>query len=343
MTAPGPAALTVLSVSGRPDVGADILSGTPWDGAVATPLAQDASVRRYVRLTKPDGSTAILATDPSPESCAAFAALSAHLRGLGLSAPKVLSVDNAAGMMLLEDLGDALYPKVIAAEPASEHSLYSCAIDAILTYSGATPPGLTPLDAKTMAAQNMIAFEWFADHPAPALQDRLEDVFAAHISPPHALMLRDVHADNLIWLPDRAGVARVGLLDFQDAMLCSRLYDIVSLIEDARRDLSPGLSDALYAKVADRLGLSLADVRTEAAALSLQRNLRILGVFARLCLRDGKASYLAFIPRVWGYIQRALDHLGNAGLTDAVRAALPEPSPDRLQALEAACSTIQKR
>lgn len=330
-------------MSGAPDMSAELLRGTDWASATHAPLAQDASARSYARLTNSAGQTAILAKDPSPESRTAFMALSAHLRGLGLSAPEVLAIDNDAGLLLLEDLGDALYTRVIAADATAENRLYSSAIDALLVLSGATPPKLNTLGPDTMANQAMIAFEWYAGRVEPTIEPLLSGVFADHIGAPDALMLRDVHAGNLIWLPDRIGVARVGLLDFQDAMVCSRLYDVVSLIEDARRDLPRDLADRLYAKAAAGLGRDLPDVRAEAAALSLQRNLRILGVFSRLCLRDGKTPYLAFIPRVWAHIQRALDQLALQSLTETLREALPEPSPDHLQNLEDACGTIQKR
>lgn len=325
------------------DMALAFLKGTDWASATHAPLAQDASARSYARLTNSAGQTAILAKDPSPESRAAFASLSAHLRGLGLSAPAVLAIDDNAGLLLLEDLGDALYTRVIAADAKAENSLYSCAIDTLLMLSGAAAPKLTPLSPDVMADQAMVAFEWYAGQTAPSIEPLLRHVFESQVSAPDALMLRDVHAGNLIWLPDRIGLARVGLLDFQDAMLCSRLYDVVSLIDDARRDLPRDLADRLYAKAATGLGRDLPSVRIEAAALSLQRNLRILGVFSRLCLRDGKSAYLPFIPRVWAHIQHALDQLGRQNVTEAMRDALPEPTPAYLQELEDACGTIQKR
>lgn len=319
-----------------------ILMGTEWEDAYFTPLAKDASVRCYSRLRNAAGHTSILAQDPSHESRAAFVAMSSHLRYLGLSAPEVYAADDEAGMMLLEDLGDQLYPRVISDDPSCENSLYSAAIDAILTVSAASAPNLPKLDAAKMAAHAMVVFDWYAQRPAPSLQVTLESVFASYVPSTEALMLRDVHAQNLIWLPDRAGPARVGLLDFQDAMLSSRLYDIVSLLDDARRDVPRDIADALYSIAADRLSMPLADVHMEAAALSLQRNLRILGVFARLCLRDGRANYLVYVPRVWGHIERALNRLGEPDLTAALRSALPQPTPEHLETLENACGTIPK-
>lgn len=321
----------------------DILHGTPWLGATARPLAVDASRRHYTRLTNAAGRSAILAHDPQPASRKAFAAISRHLRGLGLSAPEVLATDDAAGLMLLEDLGDAVYPRVIAADPGMENSLYSTAIDALLSLSAAPPPAFPRLDAPEMARQTMVAFDWYAHQPVPGLQARLETLFLDELTPPNALMLRDVHAENLIWLPDRTGPARVGLLDFQDAMLCTPLYDVVSLVEDARRDVHHDLADQLYRMAALRLGRSNDDVRREAAVLSMQRNLRILGVFARLCLRDAKPGYLAFIPRVWGHIWRALDRLGDDELSRMLDAALPHPTVEHIGTLEASCGTIRTR
>lgn len=317
------------------------LDGTVWQDARIVPLAKDASVRRYHRLTAPGGETAILAHDPSPASLRAFVSVGAHLLSLGLSAPRVFKTDERAGLLLLEDFGDALFPKVIAQAPEMENRLYHSAIDALFGLHTAPPPSLRPFSLDDMADQAMVAFAWYGGRPAPDLQPILQEVFARHIAAPTALMLRDVHAENLIWLPEREGPARTGLLDFQDARLASPLYDFVSLIEDARRDVPRPLADALYQRAAEHFGMSYANTQTEVAALSLQRNLRILGVFARLCLRDGRQDYLRFVPRVWGHVIRALDTLGNDGLSKALLAALPAPTTRHLQHLGAACGTIQ--
>ena len=124
---------------------------------------------------------------------------------------------------------------------------------------------------------------------------------------------RDYHAQNLLWLPDRDGVARVGLIDFQDAVAGSAAYDLISLTEDARRDVSPELAEETtrhYLAAMKQQGSPLdeAQFRREMAVMAAQRNTKIVGIFARLYKRDGKARYLAFLPRVWGYLERDLSH-----------------------------------
>jgi aminoglycoside/choline kinase family phosphotransferase len=130
---------------------------------------------------------------------------------------------------------------------------------------------------------------------------------------------RDYHAQNLLWLPERSGIARVGLIDFQDAVAGSQAYDLISLIEDARRDVTPQLAEAATAHYLAAMRAQGANVDENAfrhamAVMAAQRNAKIVGIFARLYRRDGKARYLAFLPRVWAYLERDLEHPALAGL-----------------------------
>ncbi len=317
------------------------LSGTPWEQAHRHPLQQDASVRRYQRLTQSSGETAILAHDPSATSRARFAQLSQHLLSLDLSPPRVLEVDDRSGFLLLEDLGDARFPELISERPAMENHLYSCATEAILVASLAPAPELEVLSPSDMADQSMLGFEWYGDTAPSDVKMRLFDLFEAELSPPDALIQRDVHAENLLWLPERDGPARIGLLDFQDARLAPPLYDVVSLVEDARRDVGMGAKDAAYDFVAERLGRPRTAVDREAAVLSLQRNIRILGIFVRLCLRDGRPNYLHHLPRVRRHVEAALDVLKADTLATVLNAALPQASTEFLAHLENQCGKIR--
>ncbi|MDJ1009432.1 MAG: phosphotransferase [Paracoccaceae bacterium] len=317
------------------------LAAAGWGGATRTPLAGDASRRLYERLTLGEARAVLMI---APEGSAAdirrFADLAAHLRGLGLSAPNVLADNAEAGLMLLEDFGDRLYPAAIAAEPALEPRLYRAAIDCLFVLQRAAPPsGITVFSAGEMADQASLAFTAYgrADPGrqrgfAEALEEALEKVAG-----PPVLMLRDFHAENLFWLPDRAGPAAVGLIDFQDARLASPLYDIVSLLWDARRDLDIGLRSNLLKRVADRLGRTFADISADTATLLLQRNLRILGIFTRLALQDGKPRYLDHVPRVWGYIEEALAAPHLAPLAPLVRQGLPAPTEAYLARFRSTC------
>jgi aminoglycoside/choline kinase family phosphotransferase len=156
------------------------------------------------------------------------------------------------------------------------------------------------------------------------------------------LVLRDYHAENLIWLPERIGAARVGLLDYQDALAGHAAYDLVSLLEDARRDTSPDLREAMIRRYLDRHpGLHGAAFRAAYAALGAQRNLKIVGIFARLAIRDGKPRYLSLIPRVWGHLQSDLAHPALAPLRDWVARHVPPPDPAALARAAAAAEAAR--
>ena len=153
------------------------------------------------------------------------------------------------------------------------------------------------------------------------------------------ILLRDFHAENLIWLPNRSGVARVGLLDFQDAMIGPACYDLVSLLWDARRDVAQSTIKQMITHFAGCTGRLQQDTQTAFAVIGLQRNLRILGIFARLCIRDGKARYIDFIPRVWRYVQTSLTHPSLTKLKAEIDPVLPEPTPGNLTRLRQKCAT----
>ena len=326
----------------------DFLSRAGWGSAVRTPLAGDASARHYERV-RLNGKTAVLMdAPPAPgQDVGPFLRIGAHLRKLGLSAPAVLAQDEINGFLLLEDLGDALFSRAIAADAGLENRLYSSAIEVLADLARHAPPqGLIRLDAVLMGQMVQPVVDWYlpgatgtAGDPAP-LGHLVETLAGSLVTGPEVLMLRDFHAENLIWLPDRTGVARVGLLDFQDAMAAHPAYDLVSILQDARRDVPPGLETAMIARYADLTGQETAQFAAAYALLGAQRNLRILGVFARLCMHYGKVQYVGLIPRVWSYLQRDLTHPALAPLADLAAGLLPEPTPDRLQRIADKCGTI---
>ncbi len=178
------------------------------------------------------------------------------------------------------------------------------------------------------------------DKLVSSFRSQIAALLDQHVTGHPVLIQRDYHSENLLWLPERQGVARVGLLDFQDAMTGHRAYDLVSLLQDARRDVPLEIETTM---ISHYLGQTSLDRDTFEAAyhmLGVQRNLRILGVFARLCLRDGKAHYVDFIPRVWGYIQRSMTHPALHGIRNTIMADLPEPTSDNLKRLKDQCASI---
>lgn len=321
------------------------VSASGWGAATRVPLAGDASNRRYLRLKQPDGTRAVLMDAPPDrgEDVRPFTAIARHLRGLGLSAPAILAEEAQTGLLLLEDLGDALYARILAQDPAMEPELYRTATDLLIELHRHAPPeGLAPYSPPLMADLGTLALDWYRDGGS-SLEDTplrrqfhatLETHLAALPETESVLIQRDYHAENLIWLPDRTGVARVGLLDFQDAMRGHRAYDLVSLLHDARRDVSPETARAMLAHYIATTGADAGTFTTAFHWLGAQRNLRILGVFARLSLRDGKPHYVALIPRVWAHLQTDLRHPALAPLASLIAEALPAPTPARLDALK---------
>lgn len=327
---------------------ADFIAASGWHGAATCPLAGDASNRRYLRLQRPDGARAVLMDAPAErgEDVGAFARIARHLSGLGLSAPRILAEDSAQGFLMLEDLGDALFARVLETAPDKEPGLYEAATDVLVELHRHPPPnGLEPYSPRVMADMATLAFDWYAfggtDAETPeraAFHADMNALLARHAACADVLIQRDYHAENLLWLPERTGVARVGLLDFQDAMRGHRAYDLVSVLQDARRDVPSKVETAMIDRYVAATGVDPEAFITAYHCLGAQRNLRILGVFARLCLRDGKAHYVDLIPRVWGLLQRDLAHPALRGIAAHVHDSLPAPDPALLERLRQRCA-----
>lgn len=329
-----------------------------WGGAALEPLAGDASTRRYVRLRRDGGATALLMDAPPKAESAAcppdadeatrqklgynavarlagpdsrrFAAFSQALAARGLAPPDILDADYEQGLLVLEDLGDDLFARAISGgTPALP--LYEAAVDVLLAlHATQAPPALgvieprVPLltyDALAYKAEVDLLVEWLypllKDKPlSPDLRAEWDALWQNALSGirvgTHVIVLRDYHAENLFWLPERHGLHRVGLIDFQDGLSGSPAYDLVSLLEDARRDVDAGLAVAMLERYVTGAAnrdrhFDAEGFRSDYALLGAQRNAKILGIFARLWRRDKKPGYLKLIPRVWRYIERDLD------------------------------------
>jgi N-acetylmuramate 1-kinase len=335
----------------RPAETCAFIARSGWGSAHRQHLAGDASDRRYERLRHGAATAVLMDNRPGgADDPAAFSAMARHLRGLGLSAPAILAEDLPSGFLLLEDLGDDLYARLLASDPTREADLYAPAVDTLLHLQAvAPPPGLPNLTAEDWATAAGFALDWYAfaatgEKPdAQAFHRALTDALRAHADGPRVLILRDYHAENLLWLPGREGLRRVGLLDFQLGQLGQPGYDLVSLLQDARRDVATGTETAMIARFAAARGEDPARFAAHYATLGAQRALRILGVFARLCLVAGKPHYLRLIPRVWGQLQGNLAHPALADLRAICDATLPEPTPDILQKIEEQCPASPSR
>ena len=324
------------------------LMGTEWAGVTPIALAADASARRYFRLGRDDGHTAVLMDAPPTDgqTVAPFISIAELLREYGLSAPKIYAQDLEHGFVLLEDLGDAVFSTEIASDRALELPLYAAAVDVLgELHKQPLAKDVPVFTADVMGDMIAPAYDWYrwaitgerADdrrrHAELAITETLTG-FAKK-----SLSLRDYHVENMIWLPDRTDVARVGLLDFQDAMIGPAGYDLASLLMDARRDVPGEIVSEMITRFAAATGLDRADVALSVSALSVQRNLRILGVFARLALKFGKPRYLDFLPRVWRYVQVGLTHPDLEQIAGQIASDMPEPTPQVIRDLANRCGT----
>jgi aminoglycoside/choline kinase family phosphotransferase len=299
----------------------DFAAAHGWADAAVVPLAADASFRRYFRLKNGAKSALVMDAPPGKEDVRPWLSIARHLVVLGFSAPRVLAADEAAGLVLLEDLGDDTFTRLLA-KGTDETALYDLAVDVLIELhrrpmAQAVPTGLAPYDEAKLLDEAALLPDWFlpAAGAAPGSDSRVaylsawRTALAAARAVPETLVLRDYHVDNLMLLPDRTGVARCGLLDFQDALRGPAAYDFVSLVEDARRDIAAATRAAARRRyLAAFPALDAAAFDTACAVLGAQRHAKVIGIFTRLHRRDGKAQYLAHIPRVWRLLERALPH-----------------------------------
>ncbi len=348
----------------------DFLRRSGWGAAARFPLGQDASTRRYERLVRSDGQTALLMDAPPVEDAPcpptadeatrlamgwnaatrlaasrveAYVALAGELRSRGLSAPDVYAHDRETGLALVEDFGTSReFARLIERGAADEVSLYEAAAETLARLHAAPPPEaahghgetwpILTFDRLALATNADLFIEWVPRLDGRARVDeatrtRWAEARDALIDQamgfPRAFTLRDYHAENLIWLPQRAGVARVGLLDFQDAVLGWDAWDLAMLTQDARRPVSPAAREAALTRYLDGSGVLRADLDARLAVIGALNALRIAGVFARLVVRDDKPRYRAFLPRQVSLLAVNLAHPAAADMAALVREIAP--------------------
>lgn len=337
-------------------------------------LQGDASARRYGRIyagttreailmdapRQPDGPVirdglpysriAHLAEDVRP-----FVAVADALRARGLTVPHIRAQDLQHGFLIIDDLGDRVFGAEVLAGTVDQATVWRAATDVLLALHATPPPRdlsvagdgeyrLPIYDARAMAIETELLTDWFWPAVKGAAIDAAAraqfvalwaDVIAQLEQAPPAWVLRDYHSPNLLWLPEREGLARVGLIDFQDAMCGPAAYDLVSLLQDARVDVATELEAELFdhycTASAGRADFNREQFAFTYAAIGAQRNTKIIGIFARLAKRDGKPGYLRHIPRLWRYLERNLSHPALAPLRQwydthlppALRGAMP--------------------
>ena len=317
------------------------LEAAGWGMAQRAPLAGDAGNRKYERLSHPPKDLSILMdADPaSGENIRPFLNIAAHLKSCGLSSPEVYDANRDLGLILLEDFGDQLLFDVAISSPELEYPLYKMCLDALeRLHQTPPPPNVGSYFPQDMAQATEITLPWYCspDLAAAITAELINQLNSLDWTHP-VLVLRDFHAQNIVYRPEQSGLAQIGLLDFQDAQLGHPLYDAASLIHDARRSLHPDVERRLKDALAQTYAGS-DNFHHALSTLSAQRNLRVLALFARLCLRDGKPGYLKLMPHVWNNLWRDLSHPHLSNLFRICQ-SLPEPTPKRQSELRAKCAS----
>lgn len=289
-----------------------------WGQAREQALPVDASFRRYFRLEQASGSVLVMDAPPEREPLSPFVRVARHLVALGFSAPRILDIDEKEGFLLIEDFGDRTFTRLLA-DGDDEDALYELAVDTLAALHGRAEAGRIALpryDLAPLLEEAALFVDWYwpeqrgsacPDAVREAYFEAWRQVFAALPALPPTLVLRDFHVDNLMLLKGREGLAACGLLDFQDALIGPPAYDLVSLLEDARRDIDPARADRLYRRYCAAIGdLDEASLAASYAALGAQRHAKVAGIFLRLLRRDGKSAYLKHVPRVLALLDRQL-------------------------------------
>jgi N-acetylmuramate 1-kinase len=297
----------------------EFLASCGWKDADILPLAGDASFRRYFRVVNGNRSAVLMDAPPPHEDPRPFIAVAEWLVSRGLSAPEILARDLDKGLLLLADFGNCRLRETLDSDPARERELYELATDVLVHLHGHSPMDGLPVHGLDQWLEEVKLFtDWYC--PAVGAQVDVEAYRQAwrEVLIPLAndglgpvTVLRDYHAENIMLVEGRDGVAHFGLLDFQDALCGHPAYDLASVLEDARRDVPPGIERAMIDRYVAATGNGEAFEQAY-WALAAQRNTRILGVFTRLWKRDNKPGYRRFQPRMWGLLERDLaqPHLG---------------------------------
>jgi aminoglycoside/choline kinase family phosphotransferase len=288
---------------------ADFLDKLGWGQGDVLPLAGDASFRRYFRVAD-HGRSAILMDAPPPhEDPRPFIAVAEWLGARGFPAPAIFGTDLEQGLVLIEDFGDARMRETVDAAPESLLRMYEAAVDILIRLRGEPAGPWRAYDRKELQREADLLIEWYCPAiglavDAAGYAKAWDEVFEHALAAEPVTVLRDYHAENLMLI---GGTEALGLLDFQDALAGHPAYDLVSLLQDARRDVEPEIEAAMLARYRRVTGVG-DDFDAAYHVLGAQRNAKIIGIFTRLWQRDGKPRYPAMCPRVWRYLNRDLDH-----------------------------------
>ncbi|MEI8321317.1 MAG: phosphotransferase [Alphaproteobacteria bacterium] len=307
----------------------DFLALHGWGHKLVTPLRADASKRTYYRLGSEESEMAILMDcPPAYDSVVPFVTIATILHNMGYSSPKIIAQDPKQGFLILEDFGHLTFTNYLKAATDAT-ALYEAAVDVLIDlhkkWDQVPAEKVPPYNLEKFLTESALFIDWYypkimGHKISEKAAEEWQKIWTELLSPlAHKpfLVLRDYHVDNLMWLPHRKDLARCGLLDFQDAALGPRSYDLVSLLEDARLDVSPALQHRMLQRYLDAFPeLDQDEFLQEYYILGAQRNSKIIGIFSRLAFRDHKTHYLSFIPRVWALLEGDLKHASLHKLKD---------------------------
>ncbi len=291
-----------------PEKAVDFLSDIGWNGAHIISMTGDASFRRYFRVNK-DNKYAILMDAPPPhEDPKPFIDVAQYLTNAGFRAPQIYGSDLERGLVLIEDFGDQRMREHLDDAPHDEERIYKQAIDIIIKLADVPPADVPLYDEETYIREVNLLPEWYLpavniDCDGAAYENLWKEALAPIYGARKVTVLRDYHAENAMLLSD----GDMGIIDFQDALLGHQAYDLVSLLQDARRDVTPELEQKMLAYYINNINVDKSFL-DHYALLGAQRNAKIIGIFARLCFRDGKYKYLDYLARMWRLLERDLEN-----------------------------------
>jgi len=297
----------------------NFLSSLGLQEASISMLAGDASFRRYFRLNFKERDLVLMDAPPPEEDTRQFVMIANHLRSIGLNPPTIYGEDHKHGFLLLEDFGNEKFSHILKSKTINEETyFYQKAVHLLASLHGFPAPSWLPdYNIKSLLEEVDLFINWYwplvnngpIDSSARnSYHAAWKDVLALADTQKKVLVLRDFHADNLMWLESRTGNCKVGLLDFQDAISGSPIYDLVSLLEDVRRDVRRDIVNNMRAYYLKIQKDHLPNFDTSYSVFSAQRNTKILGIFTRLWKRDGKEQYMQLVPRTWRLLNNSLQN-----------------------------------
>jgi len=339
----------------RRQVREDFLADLGWNHVTLEPMQADASFRRYYRMKGTD-TPMLLMQDPPDRPpippyvmVEPFIEIAEHLHDIGLRTPVIHHRKVEDGLLVIEDFGDDTYTRLFN-KGMDPEPLYELAVDALAhlhQHPDRNNVKVPQYDDKMLVDEAMLLLDWYypalsGKKPTDEMKESFgkvwKDLFAKFPQGQQTLVLRDYHVDNLMLTKDGAGIGRCGLLDFQDAVIGQFSYDLMSLLEDARRDVPKDLKQKLYDRYMDQMGEGLDKEGFDYSfkVLAAQRHAKVLGIFIRLSVRDGKERYLQFIPHVHNLFTQALESPHLAPLRQwfednqiDIRAQLKQPEPEK--------------